>query len=517
MSLPVVLEIALGLVFIYLTLSLIASELQEIIGTVFQWRAEHLKYSIESLLAGKGQGEQGAAKQLADRLYASPLIRDLNYEAKGPFAQLLRRGLHAIGGVYRFVTRARNVFGNQTSGPSYIPAETFAASLLENLQLEQLQGVLAQSRLRQFIRDRVSIPVSETVADLKASLGNEETLSAELRHLETALGQIYADYQGQRVDLIRTLDRVMAQLEEFAELSAQALPARDPLTDTFLRRIHYLQLGLIGKLDTVEIWAQKIQPTLQDLLQLLDQQSPIYQEVNRIATQEGGIARALLEQLRDQSIPLPLRESLITLAEQAQLKVANVDSSLSQLQIEIESWFDRAMERASGVYKRNAKAVGLLMGFAIATLVNADTFYMISRLGVDQAIRSSVVQTVEQLNPQTLESLSADLALTEAETPAAADSQAEAELAPLAQELKGLGDAVQQTLSQYPLPLGRTDIILDAQEDAEADWPLPVPRRWLGWLVTGIAISMGSGFWFDSLRRVMSVRTSGNKPSERAQ
>ncbi|MEL6250279.1 MAG: hypothetical protein AAFR15_19990, partial [Cyanobacteria bacterium J06627_15] len=168
MSLPVVLEIALGLVFIYLTLSLIASELQEIIGTVFQWRAEHLKYSIESLLAGKGQGEQGAAKQLADRLYASPLIRDLNYEAKGPFAQLLRRGLHAIGGVYRFVTRARNVFGNQTSGPSYIPAETFAASLLENLQLEQLQCVLAQSRLRQFIRDRVSIPVSETVADLKA-------------------------------------------------------------------------------------------------------------------------------------------------------------------------------------------------------------------------------------------------------------------------------------------------------------------------------------------------------------
>ncbi|MEL6326646.1 MAG: hypothetical protein AAFQ61_07055, partial [Cyanobacteria bacterium J06626_23] len=114
-------------------------------------------------------------------------------------------------------------------------------------------------------------------------------------------------------------------------------------------------------------------------------------------------------------------------------------------------------------------------------------------------------------------SLSADLALTEAETPAAADSQAEAELVPLAQELKGLGDAVQQTLSQYPLPLGRTDIILAAQEDAEADWPLPVPRRWLGWLITGIAISMGSGFWFDALRRVMSVRTSGNKPSERAQ
>ncbi|MEO1591440.1 MAG: hypothetical protein AAFU71_09135 [Cyanobacteria bacterium J06632_22] len=522
MSLPVVLEIALGSVFIYLTLSLIASELQEILGTVFQWRAEHLKYSIESLLAGRDNGDTSEARQLADQLYASPLIRDLNYEAKGSFARTPRRILHVIGNLYRLLTRSRNVFGRETSGPSYIPAETFAASLLESLQLEQIQQVLAQSRLRQFMRDRISIPVSETVADLKASLGSEETLSTELRHLETVLGQIFSDYQARRVDLARTLDRVMAQLDTFAEQSAEVLPASTPYTETYLRRLHYLRRGLVSQVDTAEVWAQKIQPTLQDLLLLLDQSSAIYQEVSRIATQDGGNARAILERLQAQNLPAPLRESLLTLAERAQLKVNRVEGGLTLFQTEIESWFDRAMDRAGGVYKRNAKAVGLLLGFAIAMLVNADTFYMVSRLGVDQAVRSSVIQTVDDLDLKTLDSLAADLALDDAaagtESPTAVDNpdaaaDANGAASTLTQDLKSLGEVVQQTLAEYPIPVGHTDTIVRAQAEAEDSWPLPIPRRWLGWLVTGIAISMGSSFWFDALRRVMSVRTSGSKPT----
>ena len=52
MNLPFILDIAIGLIFIYLILSLLASEIQEFLSTVFQWRAKHLKDSIENLLAG---------------------------------------------------------------------------------------------------------------------------------------------------------------------------------------------------------------------------------------------------------------------------------------------------------------------------------------------------------------------------------------------------------------------------------------------------------------------------------
>lgn len=52
MNLPAILDIALALVFIYLILSLLASEIQEIIAALLQWRAKNLKEAIETLLGG---------------------------------------------------------------------------------------------------------------------------------------------------------------------------------------------------------------------------------------------------------------------------------------------------------------------------------------------------------------------------------------------------------------------------------------------------------------------------------
>ena len=66
MSLPIVLEIAIGLIFIYLTLSLVASEIQEILSALFQWRAEHLKRSIEQLLAGEGASKRSSQQNYKD-------------------------------------------------------------------------------------------------------------------------------------------------------------------------------------------------------------------------------------------------------------------------------------------------------------------------------------------------------------------------------------------------------------------------------------------------------------------
>ncbi|NJL85485.1 MAG: hypothetical protein HC886_05165 [Leptolyngbyaceae cyanobacterium SM1_1_3] len=184
MSLPLILDLALGLVFTYLILSLLASEIQEIVSTVLQWRAEHLKYSIEQLLAGDSAESRVAAQELANELYNSPVIRSLNHEARGRLAHLLRRFLHFVGQLYRIVTRTRNVFGNQTSGPSYIPSEAFAATLLENLHLIDLQRLLTKSRLGHLIEDRIRLPVNQILNDLRISTANEYLLGPEIKQLE---------------------------------------------------------------------------------------------------------------------------------------------------------------------------------------------------------------------------------------------------------------------------------------------------------------------------------------------
>ncbi|MBE9075910.1 hypothetical protein IQ241_01125 [Romeria aff. gracilis LEGE 07310] len=501
MSLPVVLEIALGLIFIYLILSLIASEIQELVSTLLQWRAEHLKQSIEQLLAGDREQDWQSARQLANQLYDSPLIRDLNYEARGRIARFFRGLLHGVGRAYRFLTRTHNVFGQKTSGPSYIPAETFATSLLEGLQLENLQYVLSESRLQQFIEQRLSRPIHRIVSDLKASLANETILDAEMQYLETAIEQIVGDFKERRVTLARSLDRLTAQLDEFTQMALLSLPDSH-LTQTFHNRVKYLRAQLVDRFDDGREGGQRIQPTLSELLLLLDNQSIIYREVVNIATQKGGPAQLALAQLQQTVFPDRLRESLDTLAMRAQAKVVATEAGLQQLEAEIEAWFDRAMDRASGVYRRNAKAVGILIGIAIAALINADTFHMVHRLSVDQAVRSSIVQAAEQLETRGINSaddLAADLGTDEISER-------------ISIELQSVGAAVSETLEQYPLPLGRNQATLTAQAAAEANWPLLLPRYWLGWILTGIAISMGANFWFDLLRKVISVRTSGNKP-----
>ena len=37
-------------------------------------------------------------------------------------------------------------------------------------------------------------------------------------------------------------------------------------------------------------------------------------------------------------------------------------------------------------------------------------------------------------------------------------------------------------------------------------------NRWIGWLLTAFAISLGAPFWFDLLNKFISARSTGKKP-----
>ncbi|MEL6230279.1 MAG: hypothetical protein AAFR24_10240 [Cyanobacteria bacterium J06627_3] len=490
MGLPVVLDVALGLMFVYMALGLIASEVQEIASTMLQWRAEHLKYSIEQLLAGGQAADARAARRLADQLYNSPMVRDLNYEAQGVIARSARQILHGVGWLYRLLSRTRNVFGAQTSGPSYIPSEAFASTLLETLQLEGLQKSVVEARLKRLLQERIMLPLGDTLHTLRAAIGDGALLDVELRNLEASLERIFLDYRAGRTGLAQIADRVMAELDHFADQGAQILPESYGATQSFIRRLGYLRSQLAGGMDVSEGLVRQLQPTLKELLSLLTNAS------DRGEARSGELA--YVRQSLEGKLPVRLQESLTLLAERVSHTAEGADNQLKLFQTELEQWYDRGMDRAGGVYRRNSKIVGILLGVVIAAAVNADTFYMANRLTVDQAVRTSVIQTINQVPLETTGSPATT-------APISTES--------LREDLQSLGDAVQTTLSDYSLPLGRSPKLLATQAVLEADWPLPIPRHWLGWVITGIAVSMGSSFWFDALHRVVSVRSSGTKPS----
>jgi|688.fasta_scaffold244346_3 hypothetical protein len=213
----------------------------------------------------------------------------------------------------------------------------------------------------------------------------------------------------------------------------------------------------------------------------------------------------------------------------SRIKASDIENQLDNFKQEIETWFDRSMDRASGVYKRNARGFAFLIGLVLAVSLNADTFYMVSRLSKDDALRNSIVNSSNQLfqNVQSPNPLPTSVVTKSPNT------------------IEKVKDSVDQSLSEITLPVGWNDNILDeqfqipdpVQEDETSEekqkrekqqkekerrqakflgHPIhPVIIMIIGWIVTATAIMMGAPFWFDLLGLFINVRNTGAKPKSK--
>lgn len=382
MNLPVIFDIAIGLIFIYLTLSLLASEIQELIGTFLQWRAKHLKKSIEVLLSGGSETEQSEidnAKFLVQELYKDPLINTLNHQAKENIEKGFRNITENFG--------QKKSLGPKQSAPSYIPSETFAITLLEALKIPELIK-------------HVKNPSDE---------------------LKTNLYMILASYKE-------------------------------------------LKTGIN------------------------DTKSPSYEKIKNIY---GNIDNTFIELVNKLpgDIPDNLITSLQVLAQRSMIKIDDITEEMNQFKKEVETWFDRSMDRASGVYKRNAKGVAILIGISVAILTNTDTFHLLYRLSQDSAMRSALTQNVSQRVEIYYD--------------------------------KSARKQFEKTLWESSVPIGWQNISQQFEPLDINKWNIAndlLLTIWLvlkltcGWIVSGFAIAMGAPFWFDILNKVVNVRNAGPKP-----
>lgn len=489
MGIPLILDIVIGLVFIYLILSLLTSEIQEIIATLLQWRAEHLKKSIEVLLSGNSETDKQVAKEFATKLYSHPLIRTLNQEARGPIATFFRGFGQRLGDLYRQIAQTRNIFGRQRSGPSYIPGETFATTLLGNLDFELLSQKLGEFRLRKFSEERLKLPIRDILNALKTSKANELLLDPELEYLENKLDQIVEDFVNRQASLVATIDRITEQVNDFIVNVEATLPKNDHRTETFVKRLLNLKSNVFGSESDREVLLRKLQPTIAEVVAVLDKSSQTYQEVVAALHQSGLVPQEVLAKFESNNLPLELKESLMLLAQRAQIKAQSAEQGFNQLQKEVEVWFDRSMDRASGVYRRNAKGIAILLGFLVASATNADTLHIVSRLSKDTALRSVITETANQVAPTSAETVN--------------------------QDVTTVRNAVNSALNELPLPIGWGEVNVAQQREEGVAWRIPLLSRFsilhriVGWLISGVALSMGSSFWFDLLSKVVRVRNSG--------
>ena len=216
-----------------------------------------------------------------------------------------------------------------------------------------------------------------------------------------------------------------------------------------------------------------------------------------------------------------IRKSLVTtLKDSNQLRgvvlqaLASGQGDLKAAQKFLEDWYDAAMGRVSGWYKRRAQKILFFIGLFAAVVLNVDTITVARSLIADPALRQAVVNH-------------------------AADHDGSAALD---------FDASKKALMSVGYPIGWTDLpqlqpMLDTdprlKADAEEEFkreseqigpnnPLrykcapaacvselfkigpfeTVPAMALGWLVTALAITLGAPFWFDLLGTFMQIRST---------
>ena len=104
------LDVALGLVFIFLVLSLVCSLFQELVATAFSWRAEFLERGIRRMLCDPAEPKAQVDRAFSDKLLESPFIRE---------------------------KLSANVLTKRRAVPSYLSSRTFALALFDTLTRNQ--------------------------------------------------------------------------------------------------------------------------------------------------------------------------------------------------------------------------------------------------------------------------------------------------------------------------------------------------------------------------------------------
>jgi hypothetical protein len=496
MSLPLILDVALGLVLIYLLLSLLASEIQELIATLLQWRADHLKKSIEILMTGSAK-EQPEHRRFTQALYRHPAIQSLNHRAKGNLAAVYQSLTQRVSRLCQRFTHSAALFPEQGTGPSYIPGQAFAIALLKKLRLDELAHTYSELLLQDLNAEKLQM-VEDLLAALRNSMGDDSLLVREYEQLKHSINTITTAFVQHRSTLAVAQARSVDQLVQFSNALERQLGNHHYCKEIIRQRLPYLQ-------QAVEV--TQPEPTVSEVIRLLTEEDhyerlpPALMEVvlQALATEVedypkmGLSLREALAQVRDQGgLPPQLRESLQVLAAQADERARDLTEALQGLQTEVEVWFNRSMDRASGVYKRNAKGVAILIGIGIAIATNADTFHMMSRLARDSLLREALREAVTQ-TAQMPAQMPGDGAIASTSPPA----------------LEEVESRLNQALTGLPLPLGWSPVNVEQQVLAGRGWRPPLLRRILSWILTGIAISMGASFWYGILSRVAPIRNTG--------
>lgn len=435
----VILEVAIGIFFIYLVTSLLCSGISELITGIFNLRARRLKQGIHNLL--KDESNQDLIKSF----YDSKLIQGLFTPS---FMDII---------LYR----------RENSEPSYIPANIFARVLRDVLTSEG---------------EELTKDWNEVWTYLKS---------------QQALGTLTAP-QKELLGVLNTAGLDQNKVNRLSILKKQLDDARTALR-TFSEQPVVPEIAPTGKF-------------------LLDQVAQLEKSVQQVERE--------------------------------------ISNAMERAQLYVEDYFNQAMERVSGWYKRNVQVILFGIAAVITLVLNVDSLYIIDMLMQAPTTRAALLQmAAEHVAEANVPSEATPPAVDAASQPVLPETTPQIIATPQAVVTPQIGATLQPEAAppaETEPPIGRATLgTFDEIEAAGLNlgWdhcvvPLIVEQRldpmlkqgectnnllrstdsfnmwwakkFIGLLLTIIAASLGAPFWFDLLNKAVNLRLTGQKPPEKS-
>ncbi|HMI87275.1 MAG TPA: hypothetical protein VK550_24465, partial [Polyangiaceae bacterium] len=195
-----------------------------------------------------------------------------------------------------------------------------------------------------------------------------------------------------------------------------------------------------------------------------------------------------------------LKTTLTLFVADADLRRESVNQRAQAVAERVEGWFNDSMSRASGWYKRQAQTMSLVIGLFLTVLINCNTFNVAERLWRDNALRAQVSATAAVYYKEQTDGND--------RAPAGGGVKDTNQGGSVATQW----NEQMKRLQASSLPIGWSADVTSMLPSNLAGWVALL----FGWLVTGLAASLGAAFWFDVLGKVLQIRGSGPKATDTA-
>jgi hypothetical protein len=182
--------------------------------------------------------------------------------------------------------------------------------------------------------------------------------------------------------------------------------------------------------------------------------------------------------------------------------VQRSNKNLESVQLAVEAWFNDAMDRVNGWYKRRTQLWTIIIALLLTLVANANTINVVRKLGQDPVLRNAIVEEAKVRAQKPRPTISVEYKNEDDPTnPTITKNEGNV----LSQNEK---DLLGQTLGWH-------EHVFYSDEKKGTYWGSRIwAERIIGWLLTILAISLGAPFWFDMLNKIVNIRFAGKSPTE---